>query len=355
MPKLGWIPEVDDSVTLYNDDCRAVMLKMKPNTIDSIVTDPPYGLGFMGEDWDKGVPSGYFWRLALRVAKPGRHMVAFGGTRVFHRLAVVIEDAGWEICDCLSWLYGQGFPKSKACLKPAWEPILLCRKPGKVVNLNIDDCRIGTEKTKTFSGPGKFTTACYASGKGWDALIDGVIEREVEGRWPANVVHDGSEEVIKGLPSNRDGVAVGKNASAGSVYGNGKGLISQAKGDEKSGYGGEGSVARFFYCAKASVKDREQGTEGLETKQVWGEGGTGTDTSARESITRQNFHPTVKPTSLMRWLIKLITPTDGIVFDPFMGSGSTGKAAKLEGRQFIGVEKELDYFKIAQARIRNAS
>lgn len=313
MPK---IPE--RRFTLYNEDCRDVMKRTAPNSVDSIVTDPPYGLKFMGQGWDHGVPGEEFWKLALEVVKPSSYMVAFGGTRTFHRLAVAIEDSGWEIRDCLMWLYGSGFPKAKSCLKPAWEPILLCRKPGPMNSLRIDDCRVPTQDdTERPSG--------YIALAGGRKPLIGSSGGHSEGRWPANLVHDGSEEVIDILPVNKDGFSKNSNRNGHS----GNKIYGGRNADTKDvGYGGEGSVARFFYCAKANKTDRGE----------------------------ENKHPTVKPTELLRWLTRLITPPNGLVLDPFMGSGSTGKAALKEGLKFVGceIDQELGYFQIAQTRIRAA-
>jgi site-specific DNA-methyltransferase (adenine-specific) len=303
-------------------DCREVMATMEASSVDSIVTDPPYGLSFMGKGWDHGVPGVEFWREALRVAKPGAHMLAFGGTRTFHRLTVAIEDAGWEIRDCVMWVYGSGFPKSldvskaidKAAatdsarqwqgwgtaLKPAWEPIIVARKPliGTVAKnmlahgtgaINVDGCRVGTEggcKGNGSSGP---SNGIYGNG------LNGLFSLPIKGmgRWPANVIHDGSEDVTGLFPTLH----------------------------------GAGSVARFFYCAKTSAADRGDG----------------------------NKHPTVKPTNLMRYLCRLVTQPGGVVLDPFMGSGSTGKAALLDGFRFIGIDREQEYVDIATRRLSEAS
>lgn len=342
---------------IIHGDCLEVMRGMDAASVDAIVTDPPYGLSFMGKDWDHGVPGVHFWEAALAVAKPGTHLLAFGGTRTFHRLACAIEDAGWEIRDTIMWVYGSGFPKSldvskaidKAAgaerevvgtkensfgrkpgggdgwdeaieggiasdhtfnitapatdlarkwsgwgtaLKPAWEPIIVARKPliGTVAanhaahgvgGLNIERCRITGPKPATTRGAGG------QHGRYGNLCAQGRIEDDGLGRWPANLIHDGSEEVV----------------------------------------GPMGSAARFFYCAKASKADRDQG----------------------------NAHPTVKPTALMRYLCRLATPPGGVVLDPFAGSGSTGKAAMLEGFNFVGIELNAEYVDIARARIANAA
>ncbi|QNQ43031.1 DNA-methyltransferase [Brucella intermedia] len=401
---------------LYQADCRDVLRSLADNSIDSIVTDPPYALvsivkrfgkpgsapakgneayqrasaGFMGKSWDTGEVafSEEFWRECLRVLKPGGHIVAFSGTRTYHRMAVAIEDAGFEIRDQLGWLYGSGFPKSHnqhdewegwgTALKPAWEPIALARKPldGTVAAnlakwgvgaLNIDGCRV---KTDDKLGGGNTSASVDRSGKhdGWKrpwmedtAAVRAAAERsaasvarsEELGRWPANIVHDGSDEVIAAFPNTKSGKPSGLKA------GNNNNIYGQfAGGVPVTGFGDEGSAARFFYCAKASRKDRDKGLEQFDDEIV--------DVHARHHSRRmqavkrsdgappalgKNTHPTVKPTDLMRWLCRLITPPGGVILDPFMGSGSTGKAALLEGFRFIGVEREDEYMPIAQARI----
>lgn len=301
------------------------------NSVDSIVTDPPYGLSFMGRKWDYDVPSVEIWAECLRVLKPGGHLLAFAGTRTQHRMACRIEDAGFEIRDMLAWVYGSGFPKSHngewggTALKPALEPITMARKPlsGTVEAnwrehgtgaLNIDGCRVATDENcarvpamvgDTAAGFGK---GIAMGGRGSDA-----------GRWPANLIHDGSPEVVALFPAKAGASAPvkGNEASKASV-GNVTGERNRVPG---AFHADTGSAARFFYCAKASKADRGD-----------------------------NTHPTVKPTDLMRYLCRLVTPPGGVVLDPFMGSGSTGKAAKLEGLDFIGIERDSEYFKIAEAR-----
>jgi DNA modification methylase len=455
---------MEDAYEIREGDCREVMRGMDAESIDAIVCDPPYGLSFMGKGWDHGVPGVEFWTEAMRVAKPGAHLLAFGGTRTYHRLACAIEDAGWEIRDCVMWVYGSGFPKSHdvskaidkrggslgwqaqfaahlrsikpralkaseinahvsngtksnfwghfidtksqplvptvaqyqrlrellpidpawdahflpeaerevlgqkrtgdpvawfaqsdrgegivditapatdaarqwngwgTALKPAWEPIIVARKPlvGTVAEnviahgtgaINVDGCRVGEplsyasgafpERTNRPSRNGRQEP----NGRAWARSGDGVECREVAGRWPANVMHDGSEEVTAPM----------------------------------------GEAARFFYCAKASKADRDEGLGHLpETQCSVGDPRPGGDFNERLGKTpgvRRNNHPTVKPTALMRYLCRLVTQPGGIVLDPFCGSGSTGKAARLEGFRFIGIERESDYAAIARARI----
>lgn len=327
---------------IYHGDCLEVLRTLPNCSVDAVVTDPPYGLSFMGKKWDYDVPNVEVWAECLRVLKPGGHLLAFAGTRTQHRMAVRIEDAGFEIRDMIAWVYGSGFPKSldvsKAidkqagvwrgragsvssrngamsgpnyertpkgdpatdaakqwsgwgtALKPALEPITVARKPlvGTVAAnvmehgtgaINVDGCRVGSN-----GGTTRSEQAPYAE-TGWRTGHE-ILNLNL-GRWPANLIHDGSDEVTR--------------------------LMT----------GGE---ARFFYTAKAGKDDRDEG----------------------------NAHPTVKPTDLMRYLCRLVTPPGGVVLDPFTGSGSTGKAAILEGFQFIGIEREAEYVEIAKARIASA-
>jgi len=388
-------------------NCLDVMAFMDAESVDSIVTDPPYGLSFMGKDWDHGVPGTHFWKEALRVAKPGTHLLAFGGTRTFHRLAVAIEDAGWEIRDTIMWVYGEGFPKSldvgKAfdkragaerkkgrllykngktaggeriqqlvggaehyesfpvtdlakkwdgwgtALKPAYEPIIMARKPfkGAVAEnvlrygtgaLNIDACRIKTNDD--LSG------GTYGGMFGYHRDANGKLPKAIgsgdKGRFPANLIHDGSDEVIKLFP-------IVKRKEVRNTIENSDDLISF----------NQDSAARFFYCAKASRTERNAGCEDLTPKQrdksrnvnqPSMNGGEGNPYN-RGVKPVFNHHPTVKPIALMRYLVRLVTPPNGIVLDPFCGSGSTGVAAVLEGFRFIGIDISEEYCEIAKHRI----
>jgi site-specific DNA-methyltransferase (adenine-specific) len=380
-------------IDLRNGDCIEQMRQLPPNSVDSIVTDPPYELGFMGKSWDStGIAySVKMWDEALRVLKPGGHLLAFSGSRTYHRMAVAIEDAGFEIRDQIMWVYGSGFPKSMdvskaidkqagverervatnegiasgsanfgggsstqlrngtkqsaqaitdkakqwegwgTALKPAHEPIVLARKPliGTVATnviihgtgaLNIDGSRIG-------NGTGETKTVNYPDIRGNNFNnANGSVEYTVtdQGRWPANFIHDGLDE----------------------------------------------DWAKFFYCAKASKKDRNEGLDDFAGKEVGTKGNglartcascgastlQGCECPDRTYVnpTRANHHPTVKPTDLMRYLVRMITPLNGTVLDPFMGSGSTGKAAVLERFSFIGIDQSADYLEIATARIKHA-
>lgn len=347
---------MNDPFELKAGDCLKVMSGMDGNSIDAIVTDPPYGLGFMGKEWDHGVPGTPFWEAALRVLKPGGHLLAFGGTRTYHRLGVAIEDAGFEIRDCLSWLYGQGFPKSRnigkdlaewegwgTALKPAWEPIILARKPfkGTVANnvqthgtaaLNIAATRIPTDDNLGGGAYAQNPTERDQlwgedAGNSWKRGGAGEFEQP-EGRWPANVVLD--TEAAAALDEQtgvmKDGVAVQRHGGGQAIFGGIAGNQNQAGAREDSGYGGSGGASRFFYCPKASKKDKGEG----------------------------NKHPTVKPTDLMGWLVRLVTPPGGIVLDPFAGSGSTGVAALREGFRFVGIECEVEYLGIMARRLVEA-
>jgi len=329
---------------LLKGNCLELLAEMPDNSVDSIVTDPPYELGFMGKSWDNsGIAySVELWSQALRVLKPGGHLLAFGGSRTYHRLASAVEDAGFEIRDQIMWIYGSGFPKSHnlkdewqgwgTALKPAHEPIVVARKPliGTVATnvltygtgaLNIDGSRVGTI----------------------DAL----------GRWPANVIHDGSDEVLAGFP---DKAGAGGKASGPTLTG---GSTSNSRGkfngvEDSPFYGDSGSAARFFYCAKASKSERNAGLEGLPEKPG-GSNAKGYTQDVANGLDRNrpvaNFHPTVKPIALMRYLVKLVTPPNGTVLDPFLGSGTTAVAAILEGFNWMGCEMTEDYWPIIEARV----
>jgi DNA modification methylase len=363
-------------------DCREVMRLLAAETVDAIVTDPPYGLGFMGRGWDRGVPGVEFWAEALRVAKPGAHLVAFGGTRTYHRLACAIEDAGWELRDCLQWVYGSGFPKSHnldgdwsgfgTALKPAYEPIILARKPllGTVAAnvqahgcgaLNIDGCRVGTEPAFV-ERPGCKSVGGIMNGAEGVRVTDGGA-----GRWPANLVlgcacereHDPDCAVAmldaqSGDQTGSHGRGEGEWKQRNIIYG----AMGLSAGPVARSAGG---ASRFFYCAKASRKEREAGLE--HRQRVGGhivagraEGSAGmTPYAGTAAGQRANIHPTVKPVSLMRWLVRLVGGKRGSrVLDPFCGSGTTGIACKLEGFEFIGIDSEPAYVQIARDRIETA-
>lgn len=415
---------------------------MEDNSVDAIVTDPPYGLSFMNKEWDSfgtdtrqpgdehyWVPNNpygrskarYGWNQdksklassnrafqegmtpifaeALRVAKPGAHLLCFGGTRTFHRMACAIEDAGWEIRDCIMWVYGSGFPKSMdvakaidkstgyvgevvgertvdvgmqgghmhagrksqqqqqvrslsdqakqwegwgTCLKPAWEPIIVARKPldGTVANnvlkwgvgaMNVDSCRVAIEQDDDV-----FAKNPHTHSKGKDSGIYGAYKEQQgnwsgdKGRFPANLVHDGSQMVLDLFPDTGRSSGGGRKLrgapgyQATEIYNGGWGINPNLS--DTIGMGDSGSAARFFYCAKASKKDRGEG----------------------------NNHPTVKPTELMKWLIQLVTPVGGVVLDPFAGSGTTLVACERLGFDSIGIEREPEYVEIIKRRLETA-
>jgi DNA modification methylase len=473
---------------LRQGDNLELLKKLPDNSVDAIVSDPPYGISFMSKRWDYDVPSVELWKEVYRVLKPGGHVLSFGGTRTYHRMVVNIEDAGFEIRDQIMWLYGSGFPKSHnigkavdklqgnerqlvkevknnrtagsdfgdygigdrnitkgnsqyegwgTALKPANEPICVARKPlsEKSVALNvlkwgtgginIDGCRIGSDTISTIHNPkitGKMGQA-HGEQKGY---IEGE-DTTHEGRFPANIILECiCDEVIKG---EKGELKEFHRKESGSVYGGGKGLgdvkgnyISGDKGDihtnpmcpcrlmdEQSGYlkgdslnrkprkGGHreqyvgtdnnevknqvvvdkvfdsGGASRFFYQAKVSKKERNMGLDDFEetTSDNKGNGidrvcmneGCGVsmlkpenckcDTPDWRVKPKKNFHPTVKPVSLMAYLCRLVTPPGGTILDPYIGSGSTGIAALLEGFNFIGMDLDPEYVKIAEARIEN--
>lgn len=431
--------------TLHQGDCIEVMRAMPDNSVDSIVTDPPYELGFMGKTWDStGIANSVgMWTEALRVLKPGGHLLAFSGSRTCHRMVCAIEDAGFEVRDQMMWIYGSGFPKSldvsksidKAAgaeretvgvksvgngnrkgegyrhegdstgipvtapateaahqwdgwgtaLKPAHEPICMARKPliGTVAAnvlahgtgaLNIDGCRIEGVKGVPASPARK------SGGNALAGSVDGSLRKctgEEDGfnpnvgRWPANVIHDGSAEVLAAFPLAAGQLADAKvdpeGRKTGNVYGAMKRGHEPSADSDNCGTVGfkmkpgarrldEGSAARFFYCAKASKEDRNEGCESIPAKQYSHDGRETSIDNAyqRNSSNSSNSHPTVKPTDLMAYLCRLVTPPGGTVLDPFMGSGSTGKAAVLEGFNFIGIDLSPEYVAIARARIEYA-
>jgi site-specific DNA-methyltransferase (adenine-specific) len=409
------------------------LLEIEDCSIDAVVTDPPYELGFMGKSWDSsGIAYNVeVWRQCLRVLKPGGHILAFGGSRTWHRLAVAVEDAGFELRDSIAWIYGSGFPKSldvsKAidktagaernkipatgglhknsslnddnwskigdsealmdssdavtpdaqkwqgwgtALKPAFEPVVVGRKPltGTVAanvlewgvgGLNIDGTRIGTDG-------GTKGTGIDLSHRVGDAKTGFRKNNEVTqlnaGRWPSNVMLD---EFTASLVDQQSGTRLGSATSSKINLGSGgKSEIHGWGGKITATYDDKGGASRFFYVAKASKRDRNEGLDGLEAKQSFGGGGgvgdyledvnSASGKYGSEKAPAKNFHPTVKPTELMRNLIRLVTPLGGTVLDPFTGSGSTGKAAILEGMQFVGCELTPEYLPIIEGRINYA-
>lgn len=376
------------SIDIYTGDCLDIMsLFLADNSVDSIVTDPPYGLGFMGKQWDHGVPGVDFWSEMLRVLKPGGHLLSFGGSRTYHRMASAVEDVGFEIRDQIMWVYGSGFPKSHngawggTALKPAHEPIVMARKPlvGTVEAnwqahgtgaLNIDGCRVGTETiTTNAKQPGHSVAGNAPADSTGSHKWNGCEASAHTGRWPANLIHDGSDEVLAAFPQalgqQADVSTTAPSSKTSNVYGRmAREGEASADSDNEGTVGFKmkpgarrldtGSAACFFYCAKASRKDRNEGCEHMDKRPLlWSSGTQNPGSFQAEGTDRssQNNHPTVKPTDLMRYLCRLVTPPGGVVLDPFMGSGSTGKAAVLEGFRFIGIEREAQYVEIAKARI----
>ena len=397
---------------IINGDCIEEMQKLIDQgvQVDAVVTDPPYHLqsivdrfgktslsddtktserarargdgyarmsagGFMGQEWDGGDVAfrAETWRLAWELLKPGGHLLAFSASRNYHRMAVAIEDAGFEIRDQMMWLYGSGFPKSHnigknvdktlgnvgknewegwgTALKPALEPITVARKPlgEKTVaanvlkygtgGINIDESRVPSYGDKL--GGGSKDKHNFADKEGWDRpwmhdeehvkknkekQAEKVAKAETLGRFPANLIHDGSEEVTRGFPYTKSGkLTPDMNIKASTGWAGG----SSANRVKNTFTGDDGSAARFFYVPKTSKKDRNDGLENFTP----------------------NNHPTVKPTDLMRYLVTMVTPKGGTTLDPFMGSGSTGRGAKLGGFNFIGIELDENYLEIANARI----
>lgn len=376
---------------LLKGDNLELLPTLADNSIDAIVTDPPYELGFMGKSWDS---SGIAYKVALwaeclRVLKPGGHLIAFGGSRTYHRLACAVEDAGFEIRDQLMWVYGSGFPKSldvskaidKAtgamaketlcatdeaktwqgwgtALKPSHEPMVLARKPlgEKTVAenvlrwgtgaLNIDGCRVGGEQLQInlYSNRGPF---------GKSQVGNDYSSKTVVGRWPANFIHDGSDEVLELFPETR--------SKSGGKSGSNANPMSWAENNnerERFGFDDAGSAARFFYCAKASKAERNAGLDHL--KAIRHDDGRqdglpgGDNPRNRTNTPSKNFHPTVKPIALMRYLIRLVTPPNGTVLDPFAGSGTTLVAAIQEKVNSIGIELTEDYWPIIEGRTQHA-
>ena len=381
---IGRASKVKPWVDLINDDCRVALKELDVNSVDAVVTDPPYGLEFMGKHWDYDVPDVGIWREVLRVLKPGGHLLSFGGSRTYHRMAVSIEDAGFEIRDQIMWIYGSGFPKSSnqdgdwdgwgTALKPAHEPIVVARKPligtvpanlakHGVGALNIDGCRVhgddaqGGTYTVTRLKPG---ATLNKTGGNWRPEEGGVeFNGEMKpGRWPANVIHDGSDEVLAAFPQARGQIADASSSSESRKTQNTYGAMKRGNDGAVARDQG-GSAARFFYCAKASKQDRDDGMA-TEPKPVVtfatanGTSGKPSSISEGRNTEYRNTHPTVKPTNLMRYLTRLVTPPGGTVLDPFMGSGSTGRGAILEGFNFIGIEMSPEYFDFADARIAAA-
>lgn len=396
-----------NNIKLLQGDCLEQMKNLPDNSVDTIITDPPYGLSFMGKKWDYDVPSTDIWKEALRVLKPGGTALIFAGSRTQHRMAVNVEDAGFILKDCIMWLYGSGFPKATDIskqldkmagaerevvgeykrpdgterlnrknwnklkgnwgdnsgfdsskdnitapatpeaqqwngwkshgLKPAYEPILVAMKPNEgtyaknalkwgVSGLNIDGGRIPTDE-KPITRFNKKTDEFF---NGKKPIPQTPFENG--GRFPANIILD---EVAAEMLDEQSGVSQTTTNKIGG------GQINIRHNDK-------GGASRFFYCAKASKKERNAGCEGLEEKERIRQGLAG----EHKNTFSKNSHPTVKPIKLMEYLCELTkTPTGGLVLDPFMGSGTTGVACKNTNRDFIGIEMDAEYLEIAKARI----
>ncbi len=434
---------------IYHGNNIDILRTFPDNSIDSIVTDPPYGLGkepdalevlqswittgyheikgkgFMGKEWDSFVPQPVFWKECLRVLKPGGHLLSFAGTRTYDWVVMGLRIAGFEIRDQIAWVYGSGFPKSHdiskaidkklgverkiigkakgvgsnntnsmknglgesqefaseyditspstnqakqwqgwgTALKPALEPIVMARKPldGTVANnvlkhgvggINIDGCRVGEREEEQFTGTKKpkseSGTICYG-----DYNYEKSDIPLPSGRFPANFIHDGSDEVVSLFPDT-NGSSI-RNPSGGTILNpndgwNGNSMVDNTiRGYDDNG----GSAARFFYTPKASQNERNFGLGGFEDGVVNdGRKAISDRPYLRNQTQRKNIHPTVKPIDLMQYLVRLVTPKGGICLDPFMGSGTTAIACKSEKIDYVGCELEEDYIKIAEARIK---
>jgi len=421
---------------IINGDCIEELKLLEENSVDAIVTDPPYGISFMGKNWDHGVPGIPFWKEMLRVLKPGGFLLSFGGTRTYHRLACGIEDAGFEIRDCIQWLYGSGFPKSLnigkqidkiqgnereivgrykrpdgtnvslkgtenpcfasrggmdesvlkltkgnsewegwgTALKPACEPIVVARKPLSEKNvalnvlkwgtggINIDACRVGNGEDK-IKGGCKAGNPYHLTANPTEIKLN-----QEQGRFPANIILDEEAGKILDEQAPETGafakVKSGQKEWGGEIY-----HKFETSGDDGKTFYDKGKrqgASRFFYCAKASKSERNYGCEEMEQKDMRYEDGSaksmeifsnqytessGNPTGRGITSKRANNHPTVKPIKLMEYLIKLVSKEGAVVLDPFLGSGTTLLACYNLNRKGIGIEKEEEYVKIAQARL----
>lgn len=425
-------------IQLFHGNSLNILKTIPDNSIECIVSDPPYGIAFMGKDWDKTLPPAEIWAECFRVLKPGGYILAMSATRTYHRLAVQLEDLGFIVHPMIGWIFASGFPKATdlskqfdkqanakrkvigksphsnqniknnhlhaghsndrlqlditapstklakewdgwkyglQSLKPALEPIFMGQKPISekrmtdnikkhgVGAVNIDACRVEfksekDKKSATFGSQPIISSKGIEGGNGTFAgYISGVNNTDIQanplGRFPANLIHDGSEAVILEFPNSKSTVPSPSQKNGGDFKADntiGLGL----KQIQRTGFNDSGSSARFFFTAKPSKKERDGGLEAFPIKKVE----TRTDKGAGLNLEKgvqpgRNNHPTVKPIALMEYLIKLVCPHNGTVLDPFMGSGTTGLAAKRLDKKFIGIELSKDYFEIAQARINS--
>lgn len=349
---------------IHTGDMLTILPTLDADSFAACVTDPPYELGFMGKAWDRsGIAfQPETWAAVYRVLKPGAYLLAFGGTRTYHRITCAIEDAGFEVKDCLMWLHGQGFPKHKSLLKPAWEPIILAKKRGPGV-LNVDACRIETIE----SWPGDARPSSSANGfgpgdaDGWNGNWTKRSESHQAGRWPANVILD---ETSAAALDAMTGVSKSTAHTRGLQHTGRHGGLADLGPSLRDGTAGvrghndTGGASRFFYVAKASRSERNAGLGGLPEKMLrWSAGDQNPGSFQSEGTNKHaaNHHPCVKPVALMRWLVRLVTPPGGTILDPFTGSGSTGIAAALEGFAFTGIERDPEYVEIARRRIAHAA
>lgn len=383
---------------VINGNSAEVLKQYPDNHFDSVVTDPPYGINFLGKDWDSNTGEEEVYRQCLRVLKPGGHLLAFSAARTYHHLAMAVERSGFEIRDQIMWVYGSGFPKSQDIgraldkrgisndyhgygtnLKPSHEPIVMARKPIKtsIIDnvqewgtgaLNIDACRVAADKTDVFDGGAKASSGVFVQGYEHDGFVEG----SPLGRFPANFIHDGSAEVVELFPLAGNGNNKQPYSYAGKEYNNkSNSMFNGDKPQSPSNYNDTGSAARFFYCAKVSKTERNIGCDDVNLADFTNKG-NGIDRVCETCGVPQlkphlcncevkswvrpqktgNHHPTVKPVALMKYLIQLVTPPNGHVLDPFNGSGSTGMAAVELNMNYTGIELDPNYVAIANKRIQ---
>ncbi len=328
-------------------------------SVDAVVTDPPYGLSFMGKAWDYQIPGVDCFAELFRVLKPGGRLLCFASSRTFHRMWCNVEDAGFTIEDSIFWLYGSGFPKHGSKLKPACEPICVARK-GPVSLLNIDAARVEpTGESRARVGEASQDARYADAGTTGFAAKPGVRGGDPAGRWPANVAHDGSDEVMAAFAAFGESKSTTHRRGSVQRFDPASEATKRPKGGNgERGIEDAGTAARFFYCAKASKAERDAGLADLplvdcgmmedDAYPIKTGSGNLRDTK------RKNAHPTVKPLALMRWLVRLVAKPGELVLDPFAGSGTTLMAAKLEGMQYAGCEQDAGHAAVARLRIEAA-